>query len=315
MSMIMLNNRENITAWLDNMRIQNYHILDDLSVNVDGSVYLIAKELIEIPVQFNHVTEDFYCNDNKLTSLKGCPKIVGGSFYCNDNELTSLLYLPEKIGHDFYCNYNKLTSLKGCHSIINGGLCCSDNQLTNLEYGPKVIQTFYDCSNNQLISLKGCPDIIGGDFICYNNKLTSLLDSPVRIEGNFNVSHNLLISLKSNIIFIRDNFYCSDNKLNSLNYFPKYVGESYFFVNNPLDSWNDDWIKDCFIGDELRSSFIFLENISHLFLIHNDKLFDDDLFYSIKFSDIKHYWKTKEFYQHINHIIDENEQEYHQPKL
>ena len=56
---------------------------------------------------------DFYCSYNKLTSLAGAPKSVGGYFYCNSNQLTSLAGAPKHVGGEFDCSYNKLNSLAG----------------------------------------------------------------------------------------------------------------------------------------------------------------------------------------------------------
>jgi hypothetical protein len=50
--------------------------------------------------------DNFWCNDNKLTSLQGSPKYVGGNFDCDNNKLTSLQYAPKYVGGNFYCHNN-----------------------------------------------------------------------------------------------------------------------------------------------------------------------------------------------------------------
>src|SRR5688572_26526898 len=40
----------------------------------------------------------FCCDDNELTSLKGCPAYVGGTFSCLNNKLTSLEGAPPQSG-------------------------------------------------------------------------------------------------------------------------------------------------------------------------------------------------------------------------
>ena len=55
-----------------------YTINPDGSYDVIGNVYLHNKGLTKIPVKFNMVTGYFNCSENKLTSLEGCPKEVGG---------------------------------------------------------------------------------------------------------------------------------------------------------------------------------------------------------------------------------------------
>ena len=74
-----------IRAWLDKMNIKNYTINKD-GVDVKGNVEISNRNLVEIPIKFNKVGGDFYCDNNKLTSLEGAPEKVGGSFYCYNNK-------------------------------------------------------------------------------------------------------------------------------------------------------------------------------------------------------------------------------------
>lgn len=73
--------------------IRNYSINQDELIDVDGDVNLRKKDLKKIPLTFNKVFGSFDCSGNKLTSLKGCPKIVGKNSYnfkgfnCSDNLL------------------------------------------------------------------------------------------------------------------------------------------------------------------------------------------------------------------------------------
>lgn len=100
-----------IIEWLDAMGIKNYVINDDSTIDVNGFVGLSSKGLIELPdfIQFNNVKESFICANNKLVTLRGCPKFVGGSFVCRDNNLTSLKYSPEVVLRNFY-SYNNLSN-------------------------------------------------------------------------------------------------------------------------------------------------------------------------------------------------------------
>lgn len=88
--------------------ITNYTINDDMSIDVDGIVNLYRKGLTELPLQFNRVSESFECPENRLTTLKGCPKYVGGSFYCNENKLTSLQYAPKEVAGGIFISNNEL---------------------------------------------------------------------------------------------------------------------------------------------------------------------------------------------------------------
>ena len=140
-----------IETWLEQQNVQNYTINDDFTIDVDGDVNLFKTDLIEIPdyIQFGVIRGNFDCSSNHLSSLRGCPREVGGYFYCSDNNLTSLEGSPEKVKEGFYCGSNQLTSLEGA---------------------PREVDEFY-CNNNQLTSLEGAPREVGGDFYCSNNKV------------------------------------------------------------------------------------------------------------------------------------------------
>ena len=130
--MDVLKTKEEIKNWLDEMRIEKYHINEDLTVNVDDRVDLDNKNLSEIPVKFGIINGSFYCDCNNLTSLKGCPKVVKGDFDCSYNKLKSLEYSPREIDGNFNCSCNKLKSLEGCSEIVNRNFNCEYN--TNLTY-------------------------------------------------------------------------------------------------------------------------------------------------------------------------------------
>jgi hypothetical protein len=89
--------------------IENYTVNPDGSIDVIGNVNLSDKGLTELPLVFNKVTSIFSCTNNNLTSLKGCPRWVGGGFYCDNNKLTSLEFCPDYVGGSFWCRYNNLT--------------------------------------------------------------------------------------------------------------------------------------------------------------------------------------------------------------
>ncbi|MGZ8984556.1 MAG: hypothetical protein ACXW11_11505 [Methylotenera sp.] len=141
--------REEIQNWLDSMGVEKYKINEDLTVDVDGDVFLIEKELIEIPVQFGKVSEFFLCVKNKLSSLEGCPKEVVGDFDCSDNELTSLEGSPKIVGGTFQCSNNKLVDLKGCPEFVGDSFDCSGNQLTSLQDISKEVGGMIRCKNNK----------------------------------------------------------------------------------------------------------------------------------------------------------------------
>ena len=117
-----------ICKWLSYMKIKNYTINDDFTVDVDGNVYIgfnnyqrsriqkgpQLKRLTEIPIQFGIVTGTFHINDNNLNSLKGCPREVQANFFCSRNEnLKSLEGGPREVHGSYYC-----TSVAGCKKFI-----------------------------------------------------------------------------------------------------------------------------------------------------------------------------------------------------
>jgi hypothetical protein len=123
--------RQLVKNWLDEMGVKHYTINDDFTIDAD-SVYLEDRNLIEFPnfIQFNKINKYFNCNDNKLTSLRGCPTSVGASFHCSYNQLISLKGCPKKVGLYFYCTDNigtkftkeyvkKLCNVKGRHILLS----------------------------------------------------------------------------------------------------------------------------------------------------------------------------------------------------
>ena len=106
--MSMLKTKEEMIDWLNNNKIVGYVINEDLSVDVDGNVHLVAMNFSEIPIKFRNVSGNFGCSCNYLTSLNFCPEYVGGDFYCYDNLLVSFIGCPTRIDGGFYCENNNL---------------------------------------------------------------------------------------------------------------------------------------------------------------------------------------------------------------
>jgi hypothetical protein len=180
--------------------IENYTIMDDGSIDVDGDVNINGWDLDELPLTFNKVTGAFHCANNKLTDLKGSPKSVGGSFYCNDNELTDLKGSPKWVGGSFYCNHNNLTSLEGSPESVGGVFYCHNNNLTSLEGSPKYVTRTFHCANNNLTTLEGSPKSIGGGFYCHANPIGSIFDNVdidfIRAFKTFKVLNDGVVDLK-----------------------------------------------------------------------------------------------------------------------
>ena len=166
---------EEIEKVCRNIGIYNYSINNGL-VNVDGDVELELLGLREIPVRFGDVGGNFHCNQNKLTSLEGCPKSVLGTFDCSINQLSSLEGCPETIGGDFYCYSNWLTDLVGGAVEVGADFMCSHNELTSLKGCPKIVGKYFDCKRNKLTNIDYIPESLGGKFKCLDNPIGSIFN-------------------------------------------------------------------------------------------------------------------------------------------
>ena len=139
----------NIDEICKKYKITNYTINPDGSIDVEGNVYLVGLNLTELPLTFNRITGSFGCGNNKLTSLKGCPKEVYGSFVCSSNQLTSLKGGPKKVDKHYWCYNNQLTSLEGVPEYVGKGFCCYHNQLTSLKKIQHLMVEIL-CQNNPI---------------------------------------------------------------------------------------------------------------------------------------------------------------------
>jgi hypothetical protein len=101
--------------WLDFYKIKDYTINKDLTVDVDGNVYLNKKNLLRFYVKFNIVNGLFDCIDNDLTSLKGSPEKCT-DFYCYSNKLINLKYCPKEIKDEFISMDNPLININDLNS-------------------------------------------------------------------------------------------------------------------------------------------------------------------------------------------------------
>jgi len=120
-------------------KIRNWTLQPDGLVDVDGGVGLNYKNLTRLPLRFGEITDHFYCNDNKLTTLEGAPTHVGGHFYCYTNKLTTLEGAPTHVGGHFSCSHNNLTTLEGAPTEVGGSFICRYNNLSTLKGAPEYI--------------------------------------------------------------------------------------------------------------------------------------------------------------------------------
>ena len=130
------------------LKINDYSINPDGSIDVNGDIELRHLHLHKLPLRFNYVNGNFDCASNWLKTLEDCPRHITGYFDCSDNILTSLEGGPKTIGNGFDCSYN--------------------HKLTSLEGGPVVNENYYYyCQIESLVSLDG---FLGNynQLVCYN---------------------------------------------------------------------------------------------------------------------------------------------------
>jgi hypothetical protein len=252
-------------------------------------------------IRFGKVGQNFDCEGNNLTSLKGAPKEVGGYFRCGMNNLTTLEGAPQKVG-GLYCSYNKLTSLEGAPQEVGGNFGCGDNKLTSLEGAPQVVGGDFDCKENNLTSLEGAPQEVGGGFNCKKNNLTTLEGAPQEVGGNFSCSWNKLTSLEGAPQEVGGDFSCWENNLTSLEGAPQEVG-GYFGCNAfklEKGQWNPKgWLKVLKEGN-LEAQKLILTILSPFPEVLNKEIQQDPAGMAMK---LKVVWNDKSFRETRDQLV------------
>lgn len=162
---------------LKNLKISNYKINSDGTVDVDGDVDLSYGDLTELPVKFGKINGDFDCCRNSLTSFKGCPTNVNGDFFCYNNNLSSFEGCPTFIDGSFWCDNNQINSFEGFPSHIGGNFDCNGNPIST------IWRLFKDVDKIELFNEY---DIIRGDDIILdrlNDFLITIGEKPLENEG------------------------------------------------------------------------------------------------------------------------------------
>jgi len=238
---------------------EDIEIDEDFNINSSDSLLLDGKFEGNLPeyIQFGVVGPWFSVSGNKMTSLRGCPKLVVGSFYCDNNDLTSLEYAPQISGHgaDFVYGDNKISEkqiyeyckkysfsrrdfryvagwvddniIKANNSKYDNlyeSFKKSDNKLTNLNVGKvQLIKTWLDDHNIVNYKINDDFSIDSSNPINLDQYLGGELPYYIQFNkcgGYFSVSANNLTTLKGCPKTCDGNFYCDHNKLTSLDYAP-----------------------------------------------------------------------------------------------
>jgi len=107
----------------------NYTINPDGSIDVDGVVNLSVEGLTKLPLKFNKINGDFWCDNNEITSLEGSPIEVNNGFYCYSNKLTSFKYTSKIIRGTFNCEWNNIKTFEYFPSYVKNRFYCSGNPI------------------------------------------------------------------------------------------------------------------------------------------------------------------------------------------
>lgn len=197
-------NQAKIKKWLKKMKIKNYTINPDLTVDVKGDVNISHSHLDFIPIQFGVVSESFYCYNNRLKTLKGTPHEVGEDFYCHNNVLLNLEDGPKKVGRTYHFSDNQVVSLKGMPNEITD-LIAGNNDITSLEYLPKTIKRHCNVNDNPIEKI-GSATCHTENMNLTNNKLAQLtyldiinIKAQTLVVSNDLIS-SFMVSIKPSII-------------------------------------------------------------------------------------------------------------------
>ena len=170
----------------------------DWKVNERGEVFvsrdfhIIDNDIEEVPVVFNTVTTNFDISGDKLKSLKGFPKIIGGKlslFQCGNIE--TLEGPVEKVYGNIsiaYCrNIKNLKGFPETEPNVTDLKIMQCNSFRSFEGLPPDVKL--DCiflNNLVLPSLEGLPgEISGGLKIEGVNGIKNLKGCPQKIGTNF----------------------------------------------------------------------------------------------------------------------------------
>lgn len=166
--------KELIKLWIEKYIIDDDNYMEyyidknfNIVVTSGNNINLSNKKLSELPpyINFLSVKGGFDISYNKLVSMRGCPKRVGGFFDASNNELTSLEHCPTSVGEEIDLSQNRITSLEGCPNEVQS-ISLKGNYIENLVGAPDYVSDTFDISDNKLVSFEGLSDnfYCEGDF-------------------------------------------------------------------------------------------------------------------------------------------------------
>jgi hypothetical protein len=163
--------------------IINFEINKDGSVDVKDDVHIEGLYLTEMPLRFNKVYGNFYCDSNNITSLKGSPNWVSGNFECSNNNIKSLEHSPKFVGGYFSCSSNELSTLEHSPKEV-GFFDCTDNSLITNYSSSKIL---FECGFSTTLKEDGLIENEHGDIInynewCLNEKRKNILNKIIDLK-------------------------------------------------------------------------------------------------------------------------------------
>jgi len=196
--------------------IDNKGRLNLSSTEFNDNTFELDGDDKHLPFQFGIVTGSFLLEKmDYLTTLKGCPRYVGGEFsVTNCESLTSLKHGPEIVGEGYFAYQNSLKTLEGAP-----------------KYTPKQFSVW----ENELTSLKGGPEYVGGGYTAQKNYLSNLEGAPIYVGMQFDIRQQTVFDFYSD--------FASYTKLKNLKGIPKYIGTLRMSENNDLNYDNINEIK------------------------------------------------------------------------
>ena len=203
----------------------------------------------------------FNISNNKLTSLKNCPSVIGGDFLARNCKLKSLVGGPNYVAGHYIVEHNRLTSLEGMAHTIGGNVNISYNPITSLkhlpvslayrnltamytklvtlEHCPKNVQNLFLDGNHTLMSFEGCPDNIS-HLSATGCSVDSFKGLPNAMRGSLTIT--------------------SERNFNSLDGLPGYFGNTLtlYYGNFKHFIGEDELIKQIILRTNLGSQQIIL---------------------------------------------------------
>jgi hypothetical protein len=93
--------------------VYEYTLNDDMSLDVDGDVYIFNAGLTKMPFKLNTVGGSLLLYNNSLINMDGLPKTVNSTFNISRNKLDSMVGGPISVGESYHINGNNIRSFKG----------------------------------------------------------------------------------------------------------------------------------------------------------------------------------------------------------